>query len=238
MKVHETHTEPPSSYANRIGHNYSNETSSEDKKGKGQFFTPLKIATFMSSLSNFNGSCLNILDPGIGTGILSASLIEHLVKKNDTINSIFLKAYETDGNIIDYTKQVLDYLKDWLKDKNIKFNYKLLHEDFIVDNSEVIKNENTLLERNHKKFDLIISNPPYFKLNKSDLRAKIAEKINKGQPNIYSLFMSISANLLSCNGELIFITPRSYTSGFYFKSFRNYFFSKIKISQIHLFHSR
>ena len=50
--------------------------------------------------------------------------------------------------------------------------------------------------------------------------------------------MTISAFLLNNNGEMIFITPRSYTSGFYFKSFREVFFSEIVPKQFHLFVSR
>ncbi|MCC7453565.1 MAG: Eco57I restriction-modification methylase domain-containing protein, partial [Crocinitomix sp.] len=59
-----------------------------------------------------------------------------------------------------------------------------------------------------------------------------------GQPNIYSLFMGIAAKLLFENGELIFITPRSFASGNYFKAFRELFFNTVQIEKIHLFNSR
>jgi adenine-specific DNA-methyltransferase len=55
---------------------------------------------------------------------------------------------------------------------------------------------------------------------------------------IYAIFMAISARLLKENGELIFITPRSYASGSYFKLFREYFFKIIEIDNVHLFVSR
>ncbi len=240
MKILPNNNELPSNYSERLGILYSDQTTIEDKKTKGQFFTPLKIAKFMSSLVSVRNKSksLEILDPGIGTGILSVSLIEHIVEVNKNLSSIKLTAYELDKDLIGFTQQCLDYLFEWLEKKNIEFEYDLISEDFILRNSEAIKNENTLLQKEAKKFDFIISNPPYFKLNKADLRAKLTEKIIKGQANIYSLFMAISANLLSDNGELVFITPRSYTSGYYFKSFRNYFFSKISVNRIHLFHSR
>ena len=50
--------------------------------------------------------------------------------------------------------------------------------------------------------------------------------------------MAISARLLKPQGELIFITPRSYVSGPYFRSFREFFFSEMIPLQFHLFKSR
>jgi adenine-specific DNA-methyltransferase len=101
-------------------------------------------------------------------------------------------------------------------------------------NSEIsLFNDHSSLE-----YDIIVSNPPYFKLNKEDSRAKAAESITNGQPNIYALFMAVSSKMLSQNGQLIFITPRSYASGSYFKSFREFLFSNVTINQMHLFDSR
>jgi adenine-specific DNA-methyltransferase len=60
----------------------------------------------------------------------------------------------------------------------------------------------------------------------------------QGQANIYALFMAVSAKMLSADGQMIFITPRSYASGSYFKSFRDFFFRQVTISRIHLFGSR
>ena len=53
-------------------------------------------------------------------------------------------------------------------------------------------------------------------------------RVIHGQPNIYALFMAIAAHLLAKNGELIFITPRSYTAGPYFRLFREHFFSYVE----------
>lgn len=50
--------------------------------------------------------------------------------------------------------------------------------------------------------------------------------------------MMVAAKLLKKNGELIFITPRSFASGNYFRAFRESFFKEIEVEQIHLFGSR
>ena len=59
-----------------------------------------------------------------------------------------------------------------------------------------------------------------------------------GQPNIYALFMAISAELLSESGRLVYIVPRSFASGLYFKKFREVFFQRVTPTAIHLFDSR
>jgi len=52
------------------------------------------------------------------------------------------------------------------------------------------------------------------------------------------LFMAISACLLKPSGKLVFITPRSYASGPYFRLFREFFFGRIRPEIVHLFGSR
>ncbi len=63
-------------------------------------------------------------------------------------------------------------------------------------------------------------------------------KVVHGQPNIYALFMAVSAALLRTGGDLVFITPRSFTSGPYFRRFRTVFFDKILPRRVHVFASR
>lgn len=54
------------------------------RKKKGQFFTSKETAIFMASLFDFSniGDHVDILDPGTGTGILSAALIDRLISEN------------------------------------------------------------------------------------------------------------------------------------------------------------
>jgi adenine-specific DNA-methyltransferase len=235
-------SELPSHFADRIGIFYTSNLTKFAKKNNGQYFTPNKIADFISSFSTkTNQNVLNILDPGCGTGTLSCSLIEYLIQENEKLNEINLTCYEIDAELIDITKQVISYLEKWikLKNSNIKFKWKLIKSDFVVDNQFAFR-ENLLFQsnKNQQKYDLIISNPPYFKISKSDERAKIAASIVYGQPNIYSIFMMLSSLLLSKNGEMIFIVPRSFASGPYFRLFREQFFHTILLTNIHVFNSR
>lgn len=227
----------PSEYAEKIGFEYSNSTSNEHKKESGQFFTSKEISDFMGNLAQPKSDKISILDPGCGTAILSCSLIEKLIEKY-SIKEIELNLFETDKKIIEETEKVISFLKKWLLELEIKLFVKIRQSDFVLFNSDVFSNNTLFGNEAVQKYDYIISNPPYFKISKSDKRAQVAKELVYGQPNIYSLFMGLSAKLLKPNGELIFITPRSFAAGNYFKAFRNSFFKNVSISNIHIFESR
>ena len=230
--------ELPSQFAENLGIIYTSTVDKEHKKKNGQFFTPAEIADLMGTYTECNYNSIKILDPGCGTAILSCALIENLSIKNSQLKLIELTVYETDKELIPFTIKSLNYLKNWLQKKQISLQYYFHSNDFILENSDCLKNNGTLFSNITGSFDIIVSNPPYFKLPSDDNRAVAAKEVVNGHPNIYSIFMAISAKLLKENGELIFITPRSYASGSYFKVFREYFFKLIQIDKIHLFTSR
>ena len=59
-----------------------------------------------------------------------------------------------------------------------------------------------------------------------------------GTPNLYFIFAAMGLFNLDTNGEMVYIIPRSWTSGAYFKRFRQYFLTEGKLEHIHLFVSR
>lgn len=231
--------ELPSHYADRLGLLYAKTVTTQHKKDNGQFFTPTAIAHFMSGLVKQSKNKLKILDPGCGTAILSSSLIETLVLKSDTLKEIELVVYETDKDILPYTQATLDFLKIWLQKRKVQFKAELNTNDFVLENKDCFELSNTLfLEPKNTSYDIVISNPPYFKIPKEDKRAVVAKSIVWGQPNIYSIFLMTAAKLLKNGAELIFIIPRSFAAGNYFRAFREAFFSEVELEQIHLFNSR
>lgn len=245
MPTDHTHIAPlpgekPSQFAERVGKMYADTSAQKDKKHKGQFFTPLAISHFMGSLAT--PSCnkkISILDPGCGLAILSCSLIEHLIEKS-TSKAISLTLYETDKDVVPLTKYVLKHLRKWGKEKGTQIDYRLNETDFVLSKCECLNGADTIFGEKtiDEKFDYIISNPPYFKLAKDDIHTRACSSIVDGQTNIYALFMAICAKLLDENGEMIFITPRSFASGRYFQSFREFLFGHVHLSFVHLFNTR
>ncbi|MCQ2168431.1 MAG: Eco57I restriction-modification methylase domain-containing protein [Bacteroidales bacterium] len=182
---------------------------------------------------------VRVLDPGCGLAVLSCALIEHLVEASE-YEQISLSLYETDNNVVSLTESVLSYLQEWCAVKGVKLTYKLHRSDFVLEKCGYLCDD-IFLSREISvagKFDYIISNPPYFKLAKDDVHSRSCASIIDGQTNIYALFMAICSRLLEENGQMIFITPRSFASGRYFRSFRDYLFRYVHFDFIHLFHTR
>ncbi len=233
--------ERPSTYAERLGRLYANLTQSARKRSLGQYFTPLEAACFMAQMYHSVGQRLHVLDPGAGAGILSCALCESLVRRNEGPREITLDVYETDVALAEYLEQSLTYANEWLQPKGVNLHFRIHTEDFVLSNAEILSNLYPLFPRpplHSGKFDLVIANPPYFKLPKSDPRAHAAAAVVWGQPNIYAIFMAISAQMLREGGEMIVISPRSYAAGNYFQLFRERFFALMRPDAIHLFDSR
>jgi len=232
--------ERPANYADRVGQWYSASISSTYKKQFGQYFTPVEVADFMASLLSSRNKATHLIDPGAGTGVLACAACEYLISSKKKPSRLTLDVYEIDPNLAAILEKTISYLAEYLAKQDVVFEYTLHVEDFVLKYAYALEKSPTLFdaEESEPRFDICISNPPYFKLPKSDVRAQAARRVVHGQPNIYALFMAISASLLSENGQLVFITPRSFASGPYFQLFREHFFEIVKPEFIHIFDSR
>lgn len=204
------------------------------RKNYGQFFTSRETAEFMAGLFSIptGKDEISILDPGAGLGILSVALIERLQKYN--FKRIFLTCYETDDNIIDLLKGNIEHTKLY---SAIPIEFHLVKDNYIT-SQELEFNAMLGAESNPLKYDLIIANPPYMKLPKTAQEAVAMPEVCYGAPNLYFLFAAMSLFNLKEHGEMVYIIPRSWTSGAYFKSFRRYLFRTGVLKHIHLFTSR
>ena len=235
------HNERPTAYADRVGEWYIASKPQAYRKKHGLYLTTVPIAKFMAEQITVSGSGIRILDPAAGGGILCCAAVETLAIRQPKPQSIELLAYEVDSGLIDPLKATLDYLATWCRTEHgIDLKVRIKNVDFLVAQAEALWLVHGLIpyESDDQGFDIVISNPPYFKIAKSDPRAMAVSRVVHGQPNIYALFMAVSAALLRQGGDFIFITPRSFASGPYFQRFRTVLFDIILPTRIHVFGSR
>ena len=206
--------------------------SKEERKKYGQFFTSESIAIFMVSLFsvNLHKKSLNLLDAGAGSGILSIALYCRL-RETGYKGHIKLICYETDDKVLDVLIKNLSSIEDK------KFSFEIRGENYIT--SQEYKNDTSNKKTNEKEnYDLIIGNPPYKKIAKNTPEATHMKEVCYGAPNLYFLFWAMGIYNLKDGGEIVYIVPRSWTSGAYFESFRKYMLSKTVITDIHIFERR
>lgn len=208
----------------------------KDKRKKyGQFFTSKETAVFMAGLFSIpeGRTSLSILDPGAGSGILSVALLERL-ESNAEIDSIELVCYENDAKIVDLLYSNLE----WACSHTTKdVSFRIVTDNYIL--SQMLEYNGMLgASPDADKFDMVIGNPPYMKIAKNAPEATAMPDVCYGAPNLYFLFAAMSMFDLKAGGEMVYIIPRSWTSGAYFKQFRKRFFEESALEHIHLFVSR
>ena len=222
-------------YAIQTTNEYIEKMPKSLRKKYGQFFTSKETAVFMAELFEVpvNKSELRILDAGAGTGILSIALIERL-QDIPHFQKIHLVCYENDSNVIELLKNNLEYASQKSK---IQITYEVHAENYIL--SQMLEyNEMLGANPNPIKYDMVIGNPPYMKIAKDAPEVAAMPDVCYGAPNLYFLFASMGMFNLIQNGEMVYIIPRSWTSGAYFKKFRQKFLSEGSLEHIHLFVSR
>ena len=201
------------------------------RKKFGQFFTTFSTAKFMARLFDIDllKPEISLLDAGAGTGILCIALIDYIFELG-YVGKVRLTCYETDAMVLPVLKKNLDLAKE-----AYDISFEIIDDNYITSQYFGV---NTLLDTDSDKYDYVIGNPPYLKISKDADEAKMMPDVCHGAPNLYFLFFAMGIHNLKYGQELVYIIPRSWTSGAYFKKFREYLFANAVITDIHLFESR
>ena len=164
-------------------------------------FTSANTAQYMASLFKIpNKEHITILDPGTGTGILSAALVERVLKHNENI-FVELTCYEVDENVLPVLQENLHHMKSIYGDR---LDIILKQEDYILSQADDF-NHDIFEARETKKWDIVISNPPYMKIEKKHPASMAMFKVVHGSPNLYFLFMSMALFNLRTDGEMVLL---------------------------------
>ena len=135
--------------------------SKSDNVRLGRFFTKKETAKLMAGLVPLdkNKTAYTILDPGAGTGILSAAMVEEICKRCPSCRVIFLTCYEVNPDFIPMLEDNLERIRKKARhDYDVKLYVTVYEENYITESQNHYTV--TLTDTVEDKFDIIICNPP------------------------------------------------------------------------------
>lgn len=124
-----------------------------------------------------------------------------------------LEKYDLNITGVEFNKKIFDSITKYETDK-----VRLYHRDFIKFGEL-------------DTYDLIIGNPPYFVMKKTDVPS-MYHKYFDGRPNIFIIFIIKSLHLLKKDGILSFVLPKSFLNCLYYNKTRKYIIENYKILTI------
>lgn len=204
---------------------YTSKYKKNVRKKKGQFFTPLTVANFMASKAAMKKKSISILEPGAGNGLLTSAVVKYCIE-NNLCKSFYIEFVENDSHVLPLLEKTTELIKEYVYKNQGKVNIDILAENYITTN------------KIQKKYDIIICNPPYRKVRKDSEEAECMAAYVYGQPNLYSLFMCRAMQNLKDGGKFVFITPRSWASGKYYKVIRKFLLENLNLTDLLLFEKR
>ena len=108
--------------AELLGESYLAFSRQDQRKNVGHYLTPASIANFMAGCGSYSKGGLRVLDPGSGTGILSAAVCEAACNGR-VVHSLHIDAYETDHLLVGLTHLVLAFSRHWLGQRGVALTF-------------------------------------------------------------------------------------------------------------------
>lgn len=200
----------------------------------GQHFTPITAATMIGSIPRMPSSGrFRILDPGAGTGQLSAAVLARIFDEHSDLE-VEVVGIEMDQDVAAYLSHTYEDCAELARVSGVKLETHVITGDFVALGTSTLDRLPCLAE----PFDLVVMNPPYFKLGSTSLARRELAKIGVECPNMYAAFLALGAEALGKGGQMVAITPRSFANGPYFAEFRKFLLERMALDHIHVFESR
>jgi adenine-specific DNA-methyltransferase len=188
-----------------LSYTLTQQLSKEVKKNNGIYFTPPNtIYDNIEAIKKYlTTSIRTILEPSCGS-------CEYIIALNNLYPELQITG-------IEYNETIYDMIKSLEIERE---NIKIYNEDYLLFNEErgIGELKSNLI---NEKYDLIIGNPPYYVMNKSDVSNKYFKYFD-GRPNIFILFIIKSLKLLNDEGILSFVLPKNFLNCSYYNKTREF----------------
>ena len=212
------------------------EKSQSENVRLGRLFTKKDAARLMAKMFELNPkkTVYTILDPGAGTGILSAAIIEEICKSSPECKQIFLTCYEVCDDFVPMLEDNLERIRKKCRhDYGVKLYITVYNENYITES----KNHYTVtfFDSIEDKYDLVICNPPSELCEKSSSEAVEAGGVTQVKINEAFLFAKTAGRHLEEDGQLVIVLPTLVASASALTAFRKEMAEKLALSSIHLF---
>lgn len=209
----------------------------KDEKLTRKVYTPRFIVDKILNNINFNDKNIlgkTLLDPACGNGRFLVAVAERIIKYSEiqdlkqNLEKIY--GWDIDKKAINECKNNLNELiKDY--NINIDWNIEVCNSLEKLPKVDLFQNNDTI------KFDYIVGNPPYIRIQHLDeTQRKFIQQnytfCKNGSTDIYIAFFELCLNLLSKNGICGLITPNTYFYTGTGKRLRDYFVKNKHIVQI------
>jgi type I restriction-modification system DNA methylase subunit len=200
-KEEKDETETDSEYS-ELSRKLTTKINKTEKKQNGIYFTPPQtIHKNIKFLQPFMKNITTILEPSCGS-------CEYILK----LNNINPKVYITG---IELNKTIFESIEPYDSDSN---NITLINDNYLTRDFDT-------------KYDLIIGNPPYFVMKKSEVEKSYHDYFD-GRPNIFILFIIKSLELLNNKGIISFVLPKNFLNCLYYDKTRKHIINNYKILNI------
>jgi len=210
------------------------EKSKNENIRLGRFFTKPDTARLMANFCTLTDKhTLRVLDPGAGTGILSAALIERLCQ-SEHLREIDLVCYENNATYLPMLRHNLDKIRRRCRKLyGVKVAVNILEENYILSGKESYTIN--LFRENTDYFDYVIMNPPSELMAAQSPEALCVSDLFGGAVDLSYLFVAMATSALAQGGEMVMLLPTVFSTSPQLAKLRNFLFGETALRHLHLF---
>ena len=210
--------------AYRISLLYTDLLSKETRSSRGIYYTPPMLAERLLDIASGAGvdwSTVTALDPACGGGAFLVPVAERIlahehIKALPPIDRLLhleshLEGFEIDGFAAWMTRAFLDLLA-----------FPVSHAaDRHLDVPIHVADALNYVCGDHRRFDLVVGNPPYTRVTLPMHQRAIFSRSLYGHANLYGIFLDAALRWRKPTGLIAFITPTSLLGGQYYSRLRD-----------------